>query len=91
MIQKQFTDSHNLERIINIFDFVSLILLKFIIIFETIKVNGAKILFLEEHYLRLMASMRICRMEIPMNFTMEFMEEEILKELNGLFLSTAKK
>ncbi|MES2863977.1 MAG: aminotransferase class IV [Bacteroidota bacterium] len=48
-------------------------------IFETIKVNGSKILFLEEHYLRLMASMRICRMEIPMNFTMEFMEEEILK------------
>ena len=48
-------------------------------IFETIKVNGAKILFLEEHYLRLMASMRICRMEIPMNFTMEFMEEQILK------------
>ena len=48
-------------------------------IFETIKVNGTNILFLEEHYLRLMASMRICRMEIPMNFTMEFMEEEILK------------
>jgi branched-chain amino acid aminotransferase len=48
-------------------------------IFETIKVNNTKILFLEEHYLRLMASMRICRMEIPMNFTMEFMEEEILK------------
>ena len=48
-------------------------------IFETIKVNGTKILFLEEHYLRLMASMRICRMEIPMHFTMEFMEEEILK------------
>lgn len=48
-------------------------------IFETIKVNGTKILFLEEHYLRLMASMRICRMEIPMHFTMEFMEVEILK------------
>lgn len=48
-------------------------------IFETIKVNGTKILFLEEHYLRLMASMRICRMEIPMPFTMEFFEEEILK------------
>jgi branched-chain amino acid aminotransferase len=48
-------------------------------IFETIKVNGTKILFLEEHYLRLMASMRICRMEIPMNFTMEFMEDEIMK------------
>ena len=38
-----------------------------------------KVLFLEDHYFRLMASMRICRMEIPMNFTMEFMEEEILK------------
>lgn len=48
-------------------------------IFETLKVNGSNILFLEEHYLRLMASMRICRMEIPMPFTMEFMEEEILK------------
>jgi branched-chain amino acid aminotransferase len=47
-------------------------------IFETIKVNGTKILFLEPHYLRLMASMRICRMEIPMHFTMEFMEKEIL-------------
>ncbi len=56
-------------------------------IFETIKVNGTKILFLEEHYLRLMASMRICRMEIPMNFTMEFMEEEILK-LNELQSNT---
>ena len=48
-------------------------------IFETIKVLQNKVLFLEDHYFRLMASMRICRMEIPMNFTMEFMEEELLK------------
>ncbi|MEZ4854307.1 aminotransferase class IV [Flavobacterium sp.] len=48
-------------------------------LFETIKVVHNKVLFLEDHYFRLMASMRICRMEIPMNFTMEFFEAEILK------------
>ena len=47
-------------------------------IFETLKVVDNKVLFLEDHYFRLMASMRICRMEIPMNFTMEFFEEQIL-------------
>ena len=53
-------------------------------IFETIKVLDNKVLFLEDHYFRLMASMRICRMEIPMNFTMEFFEEQILKLTNSL-------
>ena len=53
-------------------------------IFETIKVLDSKVLFLEDHYFRLMASMRICRMEIPMNFTMEFFEEQILKLTNSL-------
>ena len=47
-------------------------------VFETIKVLDNKVLFLEDHYFRLMASMRICRMEIPMNFTMEYFEEQIL-------------
>ena len=47
-------------------------------VFETIKVLDSKVLFLEDHYFRLMASMRICRMEIPMNFTMEYFEEQIL-------------
>ena len=47
-------------------------------VFETLKVVDNKILFLEDHYFRLMASMRIVRMEIPMNFTMEFFEEQIL-------------
>ena len=51
-------------------------------LFETIKVSNRKINFLEDHYFRLMASMRILRMEIPMNFTMEFMEEEVLKTIN---------
>jgi branched-chain amino acid aminotransferase len=48
-------------------------------LFETIKVVHGKILFWEDHYFRLMASMRILRMEIPMNFTLEFIEAEILK------------
>lgn len=48
-------------------------------IFETLKVVKGNILFLEDHYFRLMASMRVIRMEIPMQFTMEFLESEILK------------
>ena len=38
-------------------------------LFETIKTLNGKILFWEDHYFRLMASMRILRMEIPMEFT----------------------
>ena len=47
-------------------------------VFETVKIVNSKILFLEDHYFRLMSSMRIVRMEIPMNFTMEYIEEQIL-------------
>lgn len=47
-------------------------------VFETVKIIDSKILFLEDHYFRLMASMRILRMEIPMNFTLEYIEEQIL-------------
>jgi branched-chain amino acid aminotransferase len=53
-------------------------------VFETVKIVNAKILFLEDHYFRLMSSMRVIRMEIPMNFTMEYFEEQILA------LATAK-
>lgn len=48
-------------------------------VFETLKVIDNRILFFEDHYFRLMSSMRILRMEIPMEFTMEFIEEQILK------------
>ena len=48
-------------------------------IFETIKVNNKKVVFWEDHYFRLMASMRMLRMKIPMKFTLEFLEQEILK------------
>jgi len=47
-------------------------------IFETVKIINGKILFLEDHYFRLMASMRVVRMMIPMDFTMEYFEEQIL-------------
>lgn len=48
-------------------------------VFETIKVINEKLVFWEEHYFRLMASMRMLRMKIPMNFTLEFLQDEILK------------
>ncbi|MDO6745162.1 aminotransferase class IV [Tenacibaculum soleae] len=56
-------------------------------IFETIKVVNTKVVFIEDHYFRLMASMRMLRMKIPMKFTLEFLQEEILritKELSGV-------
>lgn len=61
-------------------------------LFETLKVVNGKIFFWEDHYFRLMSSMRIMRMEIPMNFTMEFLEAEILKtlEANGLLHATGR-
>ncbi len=46
---------------------------------EQLRVGNGRIYFLEEHYRRLMASMRMLRMPIPMYFTMEFLEEEVLK------------
>ena len=50
------------------------------------KYSYQQLLFWEEHYLRLMAGMRVLRMNIPMSFSMEYIEEEILKTIrsNGL-------
>jgi branched-chain amino acid aminotransferase len=53
-------------------------------IFETIKVVNKKVIFWEDHYFRLMASMRMLRMKIPMEFTLEFLEQEILKTVASL-------
>ncbi len=47
-------------------------------VFETVKIVDSKILFLEDHYFRLMSSMRIIRMKIPMDFTLEYFEKIIL-------------
>lgn len=55
-------------------------------LFETLRCVGGTLFFWEDHYFRLMASMRILRMEIPMGFTMEHLESEIQNTLvvNGL-------
>ena len=52
-------------------------------VFETVRVSGSKIFFWEDHYFRLMASMRILRMEIPITFTLEFLEDQVLKVINS--------
>ncbi len=61
-------------------------------VFDTLKYTNQKLLFWEEHYLRLMAGMRILRMEIPLSFTLEFLEDEIIKtlEINDLKNSSAR-
>jgi branched-chain amino acid aminotransferase len=60
-------------------------------VFETLKIINNKILFLEDHYFRLMASMRVVRMEIPMNFTMEFFEEQVLKLVHEKGISASAR
>lgn len=54
-------------------------------VFETMRGANSHIFFWEDHYFRLMASMRILRMPIPMKFTPEYLNErvlELLKENN---------
>lgn len=60
-------------------------------VFETLKILDGKILFAEDHYFRLMASMRVIRMEIPMNFTMEYFEEQILSLAGAAGLSVSAR
>ena len=45
---------------------------------ESVRVEASKIIFWEAHYFRMMASMRILRMGIPMTYTMEYLEEQVL-------------
>lgn len=60
-------------------------------VFETFKIVDGRILYLEDHYFRLMASMRIIRMEIPMHFTMEYMKEQIIQLTEKLALSASAR
>ena len=48
-------------------------------LFETLKFQNNTIQFVEDHYFRLMASMRMLRMEIPNYFTLTFFNDEIVK------------
>jgi branched-chain amino acid aminotransferase len=60
-------------------------------VFETLKIVDRTILFFEDHYFRLMASMRIVRMEIPMSFTLEFLESQILSLVNQLAIENSAR
>ncbi len=51
-------------------------------LFDTLKYTNNELQFLEDHYFRLMASMRLLRMEIPMDFTLEFYEQAILNAID---------
>ena len=51
-------------------------------VFETIKIVNNKICFWEDHYLRLMSSLRIIRIEIPILYTPEYFEDQILKTIS---------
>ena len=57
-------------------------------IFETIKYSFNRLNFWEDHYFRLMASMRILRMEIPQDFSPEYLEEQLRTCLEVNELST---
>ncbi|XCI74738.1 MAG: aminotransferase class IV [Flavobacteriales bacterium] len=50
---------------------------------ECIMVKDGNILFWEDHYFRLMASMRILRMAIPMYFTPEYLQSQVVKVLES--------
>ena len=61
-------------------------------LFETIRVINSKIMFWEAHYFRLMSSMRILRMSIPMEFSPEYLEQKIIELIksNDLELSPVR-
>lgn len=47
-------------------------------VFETMRGYASFIFFWEDHYFRLMASMRILRMPIPMHFTPDYLHQKML-------------
>lgn len=58
-------------------------------IFEVVKISDGRVVFWEDHYFQLMASMRMLRMKIPMRFTLEYLEQEILKTIQKCDKKTA--
>lgn len=53
-------------------------------VFESIRIIEGKICFWEDHYFRLISSMRICRIDIPDHFTPEFLEKNIMDLHNAI-------
>lgn len=52
-------------------------------VFETIRYSQKHLHFFEDHYFRLMAAMRVFRMNIPLTFTPEFLELECLRVIEA--------
>ncbi len=52
-------------------------------LFETVKYNGTTLLNWEDHYFRAMASMRILRMQIPLDWSPEFLEEQLMETMKA--------
>ena len=59
-------------------------------IFDTLKYEDGYVPYLEDHYFRLMSSLRMLRMKIPMNFTLNYYQEEILKTVKANKLGNAR-
>ena len=60
-------------------------------IFDTLKYNSGSISFLEDHYFRLMSSMRMLRMKIPMNLSLTYYKDEIKKTVDANGLSNSAR
>jgi branched-chain amino acid aminotransferase len=60
-------------------------------IFDTSKFEHGEIQFLEDHYFRLMASMRMLRMKIPITFTQDFFKDEIIKTISKCCLTESAR
>lgn len=60
-------------------------------VFETLKIKDGKILFFEDHYFRLLASLRIVRMQIPMTFTYEYLESQIIGLVQQLHIQDSAR
>ena len=56
-------------------------------VFETLIIFNNKILFWEDHYFRLMSSMRIIRLDIPDKYTPDFFKENIIKNYSNYELN----
>lgn len=51
-------------------------------IFDTLKYKNFELQFAEDHYFRLMSSLRILRMKIPIYLTLEYYQNEIIKTID---------
>ena len=52
-------------------------------VYDVLRLSRGEVQFLEDHYFRLMSSMRMMRMKIPSDFTLEAYDREIKKTFEG--------